>query len=153
MTYFKAMSRAFASSCKGTVWILTGNPANVMKQLPEYASTPSIWIEDEVDEMKALYASGVITKVIAIRFNQLMLGMTTSDVTGLVFGNRNARRTPEEEQKMVETIARQKRDAAEKAKAIMAGEVDIHASNESDKRDLFCTESYKQEDPSLDYFG
>jgi hypothetical protein len=153
MVYFKAMSRAFASSCKGTVWVMTDSPSAVMKQIPEYASTPSIWLEDEVPELKELYKAGIITDVRAIVYGRNMFSPPSRDVTDLVFGSRTAKRTPEEDRKMAEAIVRQKQVAAEKAIAIMAGEWNERAENGTDKRALFCTDSYLQENPDADYFG
>jgi hypothetical protein len=143
-----------AMSCSGKIYILTDNPDEVMDQIPDYADTPSIWINDEVEEMRPLYAGGRITAAIALTYSPLMLFPTEKDVTSRVFGDRNIKRSPDEVRKVAAALAMQKQMAAKNAKAIMAGAFDLPGSNNAtEKRALGCTNANREENPDLDYFG
>ncbi|OAL43396.1 hypothetical protein IQ07DRAFT_593172 [Pyrenochaeta sp. DS3sAY3a] len=154
MAYFRAMSRAMAMSCRGTIYILTDNPYDVMKPLPEYATTPSIWIYDEVDEMRALYAQGSITDVKAIIYTPFMINPSVMDVTDIVFGNgRKVKRSVDDDLQMKIALSMQKKFAAQTAEMIMSGEIEMPTLDGIQKRTPWCTNSYLQENPYLDYFG
>jgi hypothetical protein len=155
LAYFKAMSRAMAQTCGETIYIMIDDITMVKEQ---YAwalvgGTPSIWLYDELVELQKLFDNGTLKKAIAIRFGYF----SQHDVTERLFGRSSPgklkERSPERVRELKASAAMQKAHAARKAKNIMSGEYDRDLALMKRDDNFFCTDSFKEQDPDLDYYG
>ncbi|CAN9277273.1 unnamed protein product [Alternaria sp. RS040] len=175
MKYFKAMSRAMAKTCSGEVFVMLDNKKMLLKQYAHASDTPSIWLYDELPELKNLYNQGVVTKLTVIRVGDLKrFGRTgyafrnepePSDASegdaGAPPSDENSRRvrllpgdyeSEEEITAMAITIAEAlKRKEAE---LILTGGMEKAKSEmyNLQKRGV-CTSAADQETPGMDWFG
>ena len=175
MKYFKAMSRAMAKTCTGEVFVMLDNKKMLLKQYVHARDTPSIWLYDELPELKNLYNQGIVTKLTVIRAGD----QRRFDRTGYAFRNepepsdaseddagappsdenmRLVRSVPENDGDETEVAATAIRIAEalkkKQAELILTGGMEMAKSEmyNLQKRGI-CSTVDDQENPGMDWFG
>jgi hypothetical protein len=178
LAYFRAMSRAMASTCEGEVFVMVDNKKMVLKQYAWAAAkgTPSIWLYDELPVLRDRYNRGIINKLTLIRVGD----ERRFDRTDYVLGKgreptdgedgdlgapdadpnaRMARSISEEDQRREDEITAMAARIAHalkkrEAELILTGEMDKARNAEFNLRKRgVCPSGADQEVPGMDYFG
>jgi hypothetical protein len=149
------MSRAMAQTCADygdTVYLMIDDLEMVNEQYDwaRKLGTPSIWKDDELVELQRLYSNGRIKKAIAIRYSD----KTEHDKTKELFESvKTKRRSVEEERALRANAIMVKEHMAIKAELVMSGEHDRLTAESLDKRNLLCSEAWREQGFREDWFG
>jgi hypothetical protein len=112
--------------------------------------TPSIWIDDELVELKKLYDNGRLKKAIAIQYSD----KSEHDVTEELFISASLKeRSLREKRELRVNAIMLKERMAMKAELVMSGEHDRLMAESLEKRNLLCSEAWREQGFREDWFG
>jgi hypothetical protein len=154
LQYFRAMSRAFAQTCTGTVYIILDDPNKITDQYNNQDT--SIWLSDELDTLITLYRQNIVTALKVLTTT----GYTILNVPGnaidktsvLAEQNNKPKKRNELDDEIVYKMARDLKEARRRSLK-QAKSRGANATNVLHKRLGGCDLAANWEDPSLDYFG